>query len=55
MMNTKKTTQIVFFKQILYINFIESTLAYKDERVLLIIKEFSWKGYVVAPVIISNW
>ena len=43
------------FFWILYVNFIESTLAYNDDRVLLIIEEFSWKGYVVVSVVISNW
>ena len=39
----------------LYVNFIDSTLAYNNDRVLLIIEEFSWKGYVVVSVVISNW
>ena len=44
-MNTKKTHIFFYFFFILYVNFIENTLAYNDDRVFLIIEEFSWKGY----------
>ena len=41
--------------QILYVNFIESTLAYNNDRVLLIIEEFFlWKGYMVVSVVFGN-
>ena len=53
-MNTKKTPQKLLLLD-LNVYFIESTLAYNNDRILLIIGEFSCKGYVVVSVIISNW